>query len=42
VPQTSTKRRSDSKDELLEPADAGGNAVDRARRRIRQGYYDRP
>jgi len=44
VPQTSTKRRSESpssKDELLESAGSAGT-VERARRRIRQGYYDRP
>lgn len=42
MPQTSTKRRLESKDELLEPAGAPANRVERARRRIRQGYYDRP
>lgn len=41
MPQTSTKRRTESKDDLLETADAG-TPVERARRRIRQGYYDRP
>lgn len=39
MPQTSTKRRSESKDELLDRDDT---TVERARRRIRQGYYDRP
>lgn len=41
MPQTSTKRRIESRDELLGPDDSE-NAVERARRRIRDGYYDRP
>lgn len=41
MPQTSIKRRSESKDDLLETADAA-TPVERARRRIRLGYYDRP
>ena len=41
MPQTSTRRRTESKQELLE-AEGPGGAVERARRRIRQGYYDRP
>lgn len=41
MPQTSTKRRIESKDELLHPAESGSR-VERARRRIHQGYYDRP
>lgn len=41
MPQTSIKRRSESKDDLLETADAS-TPVERARRRIRLGYYDRP
>jgi hypothetical protein len=40
VPQTSTKRRSESKSDLLEPETAE-STVERARRRIRAGYYDR-
>jgi hypothetical protein len=42
VPQTSTKRRSESKDDLLDRDETAGGSVERARRRIRQGYYDRP
>ena len=41
MPQTSIKRRSESKDDLLETA-GEATPVERARRRIRQGYYDRP
>lgn len=41
MPQTSTKRRSESKDDLLDGVDAA-TPVERARRRIRLGYYDRP
>lgn len=41
MPQTSTKRRSESKEDLLDGADVA-TPIERARRRIRQGYYDRP
>jgi hypothetical protein len=40
VPQTSTKRRSESKSDLLE-SEIVESPVERARRRIREGYYDR-
>jgi hypothetical protein len=43
----STKRRAESRAasraaSLLEPHDEGGASVERVRRRIQQGYYDRP
>lgn len=41
MPQTSTKRRSESKSDLLD-SESTETPVERARRRIRQGYYDRP
>lgn len=41
MPQTSTKHRTESKETLLASED-GGSRVERARIRIRQGYYDRP
>lgn len=41
MPQTSTKRRSESKEELVDH-EKDVTPVERARRRIRQGYYDRP
>ena len=41
MPQTSTKRRAEPKDDLL-VAEETGSAVERARRRIAQGYYNRP
>ena len=40
MPQTSTKRRSESKGDLLE-SETVESTVERARRRIREGYYDR-
>lgn len=40
MPQTSTKRRSESKSDLLE-SETVESTVERARRRIREGYYDR-
>jgi hypothetical protein len=40
VPPTSTKRRAESRAALAE--DAPGSPLDRVRRRIQQGYYDRP
>jgi hypothetical protein len=40
VPQTSTKRRSESKIDLFE-SETAESTVERARRRIREGYYDR-
>lgn len=40
MPQTSTKRRSESKIGLLE-SETAESTVERARRRIREGYYDR-
>lgn len=42
MPQTSTKHRSESKEELLDPKEGSVSPVERVRRRIRQGYYDRP
>ncbi|HET7497024.1 MAG TPA: hypothetical protein VFM00_01875 [Candidatus Eisenbacteria bacterium] len=40
MPQTSTKRRSESKSDLLE-SETVESTLERARRRIREGYYDR-
>ena len=42
MPQTSIKHRAASKTGLIDFAEGPGDAVGRARRRIRQGYYDRP
>lgn len=39
--RTSTKRRADVKDDL-ENAEPPRGRIEQARRRIRQGYYDRP
>jgi hypothetical protein len=41
VLRTSTKRRPDVKDDI-ESAEPPSGRVELARRRIRQGYYDRP
>lgn len=41
MPQTSTKGRADVKDDL-ESLEAPRGRIEQARRRIRQGYYDRP
>jgi hypothetical protein len=38
----SIKRRAESKDALTEAHDESGKSVEQVRRRIQQGYYDRP
>jgi hypothetical protein len=42
VPQTSIKHRAESREALVDAPDAPGGPIQRARRRIRAGYYDRP
>jgi hypothetical protein len=42
VPPMSIKRRAESKDALTEAHDESGKSVEQVRRRIQQGYYDRP
>ncbi len=42
MPQTSIKRRSDSRASLLDASEEKRATVERARRRISQHYYDRP
>jgi hypothetical protein len=38
----SIKRRAESRDALTETPDESGKSVEQVRRRIQQGYYDRP
>jgi len=42
VPQTSIKHRAESRAALADAPETPGGSVERARLRIRQGYYDRP